>query len=1494
MEGNDPPTRTAKMSKTEWQKVVDVLLKGGHIGRSSEDTAVLLDFCAHDSLLRQFPRESHVDFSKRMTLRKFDEGDVLFHQGEKVNATSCFYVLISGELDVYINKTFEDDREDTEENYQDWCRAQGLDCNQHLGAKVATLPELSTFGENLVGNERSATIKACKPSYCVTVLLSMFRKHTKKYSDTIIRNNYIQSVLTKPPVGRTDAECLYCSDFLLQIRFFKKLPSSVRKDIAKSLQYSKVRAHALVETEGLESDCIRIILSGRFALYSSSGATCPSTFQRLTACVTHRSMSESSHSTSSGEEEHHHALHGENAIVGGDHHTDSDTDSNDNAHGRNVGEQYGEYITTLVCGDSFGHHALSEIIGVKAVASVIAEEESEVLSLSHSHYEAILKGYEADLQFSLGSAMKALRTVPKRRTKEQSHLLEEFLLANPLKGFFDQFPPILREQLAEVIKLKHVEKHWTVCKDGDPVRYFYIVLSGRVAVYHRTPELLRKGNVLNQEGRFLHLRDVSSPSIQQELDRTYIGGDTFGHEALVSEPPLQTHATTAVCLDAADLILLPKRYFLHVLKPVIDIESISFRCGSCKAALLETTERRSLFDLDELAGYCHSKFRFFRALSVNTTKEIVQHCEHIKLPPRSHVVLEGSQGGRAFVVIKGGCMVFAKGETINAGLGNRNTVLRSYPNVKAMKRRFGVLVARIGVGDSFGEQAMANTLVEGSTGDEAQSTTTLRTASVLSESDCHLLAITHENYHRFVHREHGAFVRVNICLHSLKKPPEDRDRGDIQTLLQLASGNSFLKQLDDFQQEALCKVFGLRSCTSGELVTIQGDKAKSMYVIISGSVNIFVKPVNPKGKDRRTQRPSDGNIADTETEHGASAVEEAYFKERRTATYIRRMAKKFHRKTLLQDKMTGRRHSLARSAISRFRPKNIWDVIDRSRVFGNRVATLISGDAFGEIALKGADSRRTASVAAGGDGCELVVISRADFNRVIKQSNVEYHSRLVQGKLDAALTDSGTHGVGRNNTDALADLVLATMRQIAVFQTMTREEKVSLSKVLKYKQFNAGDNIYSHGDVAEGIYILVEGTVVLIGEAQDLHYATVKSGEVFGFREFTMKSQFVGMSTPRCITAAVRASSARVLFVDVETFSRLWPNQEQLFSLANFIQRWPFMDTSAPRLQVIHDRILLLQDISVLSILAKRKHCIRGEVLVKQGKSAEDLFIIEQGRCELTRSVEGMDRDVPFVTLSDLGVFGGEHRASFSIKVCSPTLDLATISKSDLVHKLGRRVYGKIKRFLSARKVWREKRLNDVIKRNKRFVTATKTAKGKTASKYECYRLRSKDRPPYQFRAKVGSSFAGALVYGKHDNRALSCRKPQPAKPWLISRPKIPRPLSSSGRRTEIQYGNWKSVPFRPLTTASRGFKEVDGGARPASTVPKLIVTKTINPSRPHTAPAKRLRIRKSIPKTTRLRRAIVPSSQQARKQAMAKLEDRLRWIRSQRLKADTALFANH
>ena len=73
-----------------------------------------------------------------------------------------------------------------------------------------------------------------------------------------------------------------------------------------------------------------------------------------------------------------------------------------------------------------------------------------------------------------------------------------------------------------------------------------------------------------------------------------------------------------------------------------------------------------------------------------------------------------------------------------------------------------------------------------------------------------------------------------------------------------------------------------------------------------------------------------------------------------------------------------------------------------------------------------------------------------------------------------------------------------------------------------------------------------------------------------------------------------------------------------------------------------------------------------------------------------------------------------------------------------------------------------------------------------------------------------------------------------------------------------------------------------------------VIVTKTINPSRPHTAPANRLRIRKSIPKTTRLRRAIVPSSQQARKQAMAKLEDRLRWIRNQRLKADTALFANH
>eukprot|EP00943_MAST-04B_sp_MAST-4B-sp1_P000875 g875.t1 len=172
--------------------------------------------------------------------------------------------------------------------------------NIDLGSLVSKLLPVTTFGENIVGNERTAAIRALSTSICIKIDLSCFHNLRKKYSDTIICNGYLNKILQQEPSERKESDVHYLSDFLLQIRFFRSLPNNVRYDIGRVIKFQNLKAGEVASTEGLEHNNILVVVKGALDIYTKNKLDSSVDYYRATHVNKHKTLSEDSYSTSSG------------------------------------------------------------------------------------------------------------------------------------------------------------------------------------------------------------------------------------------------------------------------------------------------------------------------------------------------------------------------------------------------------------------------------------------------------------------------------------------------------------------------------------------------------------------------------------------------------------------------------------------------------------------------------------------------------------------------------------------------------------------------------------------------------------------------------------------------------------------------------------------------------------------------------------------------------------------------------------------------------------------------------------------------------------------------------------------------------------------------------------------------------------------------------------------------------------------------------------------
>lgn len=155
------------------------------------------------------------------------------------------------------------------------------------------------------------------------------------------------------------------------------------------------------------------------------------------------------------------------------------------------------------------------------------------------------------------------------------------------------------------------------------------------------------------------------------------------------------------------------------------------------------------------------------------------------------------------------------------------------------------------------------------------------------------------------------------------------------------------------------------------------------------------------------------------------------------------------------------------------------------------------------------------------------------------------------------------------------------LRGIPIFEGLSRRELAAIENILHKRQYRSGETIFRQGEPAVGMYMIVEGRVMIVSEPGPHELAELKDGDFFG--ELALLDD-----SPRSATAVADGPCRLLGFF-----------QPDLFALADRNPKLGFR---------------------IVTHLAR----IMGQRL---RKSNEDYWAIQKELADLTESEEGPDKE---------------------------------------------------------------------------------------------------------------------------------------------------------------------------------------------------------------------------------------------------------------------------
>ena len=479
----------------------------------------------------------------------------------------------------------------------------------------------------------------------------------------------------------------------------------------------------------------------------------------------------------------------------------------------------------------------------------VALETCCLMTVAGVDFERHLRQSSNGIVLPFASSYAALSRSPKERTSGDLLLL--MALVNTVGGIFTSIPQEKRWMLCRSFELQELPRNRAVCLQGTPGDTFYIVLTGAIAIHHRS----ERGFVAPSppEGKSIH-----DPEIDYgRCDIVLPAGVAFGEKSLLFGAP---RTTTCITADFSQLIALNKEAFeLVANEDLVLTPWLSYEILRTPVA-------------DRAPSAMHYLNNFCRTLRLLRSTDIVSEATlwHVLMPGLGYrafhregepMFVEGNDNGNVYVVLAGAVDLYvatdsAGGATPGASHSKGAPAAAGEDNEAKLRESYGQRVATLVEGDFFGEYHLGQI-------NRKRTYTAVAAKTSLPTAECsrsfivaEVLVIDHDTYVAWLESEQRSteteggglhlrnrtheLIRMEQCRRVLlRKTEEFRTRADHDLIREMIEVQPFIAQLPEANVVALAKTVTMRVVPANGLIFDQGDKGDCLYMILRGSVNLF-------------------------------------------------------------------------------------------------------------------------------------------------------------------------------------------------------------------------------------------------------------------------------------------------------------------------------------------------------------------------------------------------------------------------------------------------------------------------------------------------------------------------------------------------------------------------------------------------------------------------------------------------------------------------------
>jgi CRP-like cAMP-binding protein len=300
------------------------------------------------------------DLSSNITLHTAEKGEVVFNPGEEALQ---FYIILTGSVGIYT------DEKDMVKLYGEKGDHEDLE-HDTLGRRVLLLTQGDVFGDKAImqtGSLRTAAAVANE----TTELMVMHQQHFQTvFKPALSRHqkdlNVLSALIQLPTAERSPEQLGKMTKILLRVStFFQNLDPKIQFEVSRVANFRKMDANQTVFRQGAEGDTFYIIIQGKVSIYTQ----------------------EEPQNQKKSEKE---GL-AKKSILG--------------KLGLDVNAEYGNFITILSSGKSFGEVSLQQ--GSDYTSTALTMDPTEFLEIKKGDFDRIVRNQE---NIELERSVKFLRS----------------------------------------------------------------------------------------------------------------------------------------------------------------------------------------------------------------------------------------------------------------------------------------------------------------------------------------------------------------------------------------------------------------------------------------------------------------------------------------------------------------------------------------------------------------------------------------------------------------------------------------------------------------------------------------------------------------------------------------------------------------------------------------------------------------------------------------------------------------------------------------------------------------------------------------------------------------------------------------------------------------------------------------------------------------------------------------------------------------------------